>query len=155
MRIATVLAAVLTVMPVLAAGQRHVVFDDKVDFASVTTFAMRAGRATTTRPELNNRLILSKVEPAIRSGLLAKGLKESADAPDVFVAFRVGEDRPNGPSVIFNRGTLVIEVIARDGNRTIWQGIQTDDTTNPGKVAERLPGSVKKLLSEYPPKRKK
>ena len=37
----------------------------------------------------------------------------------------------------------------------IWQGIQTDDTNNPAKVAERLPGSMKKLLSEYPPKRKK
>src|SRR4051812_2947248 len=102
--------------PVLLADHRHVVADDKVDFAGIKTFSLRAGGARTTKPELNNKLILKKVEDAIRVELSAKGLKESEDRPDVIVGFTVGEDRPNGPSVIFDQGTLVIQVTARESS---------------------------------------
>lgn len=141
--------------PLLLADHRHVISDDKVDFAVLRTFSIREGAAKTTRPELNNTLIFKKTEDAIRAQLSAKGLTESPNRPDVIVSFTIGDDRPNGPSVIFDQGTLVIAMTARESNSMVWQGVYTDDRSTPAKVAEKLPGMVQKLLSEYPPKKKK
>jgi Domain of unknown function (DUF4136) len=154
-RLALVLAASVLLTPVLLADHQHIVSDDEADFASFKTFAIREGRAATTRPELNNRLIFEKVADAIRSELLAKGLRESADVPDVFVGFSIGEDRPNGPSVIFNEGTLLIDVTTRENPTLVWQGVYTDEKSSPAKVADKLKISVKKLLAAYPPKKRK
>src|SRR5438552_3221447 len=96
----------MCLVPALLADHRHVISDEKADFAGLRTFAIRDGGAKTNRPELNNALIFKKIEEAIRGQLSAKGLKESAASPDVLVGFTVGEDRPNGPSVIFDQGTL-------------------------------------------------
>lgn len=155
MRLATAFAVAVMLATPLLAEQRHVVSAAEADFASVKTFSLQEGRATTKRPELNNPLIFQKVGDAIRKALVSKGLTESATQSDVTIGFVVGEDRPNGPSVIFNRGTLVIDVTARDGNTMIWQGVYTDNGTNPAKIADKLPGYVQKLLSMYPPKKKK
>jgi hypothetical protein len=152
---AIALATAMCLAPALLADQRHVVSDDKVDFPGLKTFSIRAGAAKTTRPELNNALILKKVEDAIRVQLSAKGLTEAVDRPDMMVGFMIGGDRPNGPSVVFDRGTLVIDMTARESNRMIWQGVYTDDKSTPAKVAGKLPEMVQKLLSEYPPKKKK
>jgi len=143
------------VVPLLFADYHHVVSDNKTDFSTLKTFSIREGRATTTRPELNNRLIFKKVEDAIRVQLSTKGLTEAQNQADVVVGFRLGEDRPHGPSVTFDRGTLVIDITTREGSSMIWQGVYTDDNATPAKVAGRLPRYVEKLLSEYPPKKKK
>src|SRR5262245_20495020 len=148
--------AALLLTPVLLAEPQSVVSDRTADFASLRTFAIQDGRATTRRPELNNKLLFDKVEDAIRTQLLSKGLTETDDRPDLSIAFTVGEDRPNGPSVTFNQGTLVIDITARETNKQVWQGVYREGrTSSPAKVAEKLPGNVKKLLSDYPPKKKK
>jgi hypothetical protein len=152
---AIALATAMLLAPLLLADRRHVVSDDKVDFAGLKTFSVREGRAKTTRPELNNKLILKKTEDAIRAQLLRKGLTELQDRSDVMVSFTIGDDRPNGPSVIFDQGTLVIDMTARAGNSMIWQGVYTDDSSTPARVAAKLSGMVQRLLSEYPPKKKK
>ena len=141
--------------PLLLADHHHVVTDDKANFSALKTFSIREGRAKTTRPELNNKLIFRKIEDAIRAQLSAKGMTEKQSQPDVVVGFSVGEDRPHGPSVIFDQGTLVIDITARDGNSMIWQGVYTDEKSTPAKLAEKLPRDVQKLLAEYPPKKKK
>jgi len=148
-------AAVVLCAPVLLTDRQHVVADDKVDFSALKSFAIREGRATTTRPELSNKLIFQNIANAIRRQLSAKGLTESPDRPDVVVGFTIGNDRPNGPSVTFDQGTLVIDITTRAGNNTIWHGVYTDDKSSPAKVAEKLPRGVEKLLAEYPPKKKK
>jgi hypothetical protein len=149
------LATVMFIAPLLLADHRQVIADDKTDFSSLKTFSIQEGRARTTRPELNNKLIFRKIEDAIRTQLSAKGLTESQNGPDVVVGFSVGEDRPNGPSVVFDQGTLVIDMTTRDGNRMVWHGVYTDEKSTPAKLAEKLPGIVQKLLADYPPKRKK
>jgi hypothetical protein len=154
-RIATALIASLVLTPMLLANRQHVISDQQTDFSQLRTFAIREGRATTRRPELNNPLLFGKVEAAIRAQLVSKGMKEALDRPDMFVAFTVGEDRPNGPSVTFNQGTLQIEMTAADTNHLVWQVVYRDEKSSPAKVAEKLPGHVKKLLSDYPPKQKK
>lgn len=155
MRPAVGLVIAVLLAPPLAADRRHVISDDTVDCSALKTFSMGEGAAKTTRPELSNKLFLKKIGDAIRAQLSAKGLTESPDRPDMMVSFTIGQDRPNGPSVIFNQGTLVIEMTAREGHSPIWQGVYTDDTRTPAKVADKLPGKVKDLLAEYPPKRKK
>jgi hypothetical protein len=152
---AAALTASLLCAPLLLADRQHVVADDKVDFSTLKTFSIREGRATTTRPELNNTLIFQNIERVIRKQLSAKGLTEAPDRPDVVVGFSIGDDRPHGPSVTFDHGTLVIDIVTSAGNKTIWHGVFTDDQSSPAKVAEKLPRAVEKLLGEYPPKKKK
>jgi hypothetical protein len=144
----------LAIAPRAASGQ-HVVFDDKIDFTRLQTFAIQPGRATTTRPELNNRLILDSAGDAIRAQFAGKRLKEAAtDAADVLVSFSIGQDRPNGPSVTFDEGVIVVQVTRRDPRALIWHGTYRDPQSSPAKLAERVPAYIKKLLAGYPPKRK-
>jgi hypothetical protein len=138
----------------LLADRQYVVFDDKVDFSSLRTFAFQGGRATTTRSELNNALILKSVEDAIRAQLVDKGMKEATTSPDVWVHFSVGQDRPNGPSVTFDEGVIVVQMTKRDSSSLIWHGTYRDEKSSPARLAERLPACIKKLLSGYPPKKK-
>jgi hypothetical protein len=152
---AIALVIAMGLAPVLLADRRHVVSDDKVDFAGLKTFSLRDGDANTTRPELNNPLVFKKTADAIRAQLSAKGLTESPIRPDALVGFTIGADRPNGPSVIFDQGTLVIDVTVRETNRMVWHGVYTDDRSTPAKVAEKLPAMVQKLLAGYPPRKKK
>jgi hypothetical protein len=154
-RVAASLIVLLLFAPALLAGRREVIIDDKADFTRIKTFLMREGQATTTRPELSNRLFLANISDAIRRQLSAKGLTESPDRPDVMVRFTIGQDRPHGPSVVFDRGTLVIEMTARESGASIWHGVYTDETSAPAKVAEKMPGKVQSLLAEFPPKKTK
>jgi len=155
MKTATLLAMGMLFAPLLLADRRHVVADDKVDFAAIKTFSIRQGSAKTTRPELNNKLIFKKVEDAIREQLSGKGLTEAQNRPDVVVGFSVGEDRPHGPSVTCDHGTLVIDMTSRDSNSLIWQGVYTDENSTPAKLAEKFPREAQRLLSQYPLKKKK
>jgi len=155
MRFATALAVAVVLAPALVLAQQHIVLDVETDFATLKTFAIREGRATTSRPEIDNDLIFRKVADAIRKSLVAKGMTESATRADVTVGFTLGEDRPNGPSVAFNRGTLAIDFRVPDGDRMVWQGVYRDDTNNPARVADNLPSYVQKVLSKYPPKKKR
>jgi hypothetical protein len=147
------LTLALAATPLAAAGQ-HVVFDDKIDFSRLQTFAIQPGHATTTRPELNNRLILASGEDAIRAQLLTKRLREVATDPDILVSFSLGQDRPNGPSVTFDEGVIVVQVTNRDTSTLIWHGTYRDQRSSPARLAERVPAYIKKLLAGYPPKKK-
>jgi len=153
-RTLTALVTLMLIAPLLLADHQHVVFDEKADFSTLKTFAIREGRATTTRPELNNRLMFKKTEDAIRAHLVSKGFTESGNRPDVTVGFSIGADRPNGPSVIFDQGTLLIEMTKLDNKSLVWQGVYTDESSNPARFAEKVPGNVKKMLSKFPPKKK-
>jgi hypothetical protein len=154
-RTTILIAALLVSAPLLLADSHYIVADDKVDFGKIKTFAILQGRANTTRPELNNKLILKKVEDAIRAQLLAKGLTDGQNRADVVLSYTVGQDRRSGPRTIFDKGSLLIEIKTRDTNTLVWQGVYTHEESNPAKVAEKLESRVQKLLSEYPPKKKK
>ena len=45
----------------------------------------------------------------------------------------------------------------RDGGSRslVWRGVYRDDESTAAKISEKLPEDVKKLFSEYPPKKKK
>lgn len=181
MRVTALLAGLIVCSSLLFADDRTVDFDQQVDFSKIKTFNIRRGEVTSQKPELNNPLFAKKLGEAIRAELLAKGLKETADRPDVYVDYSIagldyslvvnrpasrGPDGPNGrPGVViqgagpqpvrFTEGTLTVEMNIREPGTLIWRGQYRDEERNGSKLAQKLPVDAKKLLSDYPPKKKK
>jgi hypothetical protein len=109
--------------------------------------------------------------------LVARGLKETATAPDLLVDFRItGSDisttqrgmsiggpgfrgRPmasSGPQPLrFTEGTLVIDLSRAAAPTPIWRGVYRDDESTGSKLVEKLPADAKKLLERYPPPKPK
>jgi hypothetical protein len=164
----------------LSGDTRSVEFDPNVDFSTIRTFTIRDGKVNSEKPELNNRLFIQALGDSIRGALTAKGLKEVAANPDVFIDFRIagmdysviggrrGTRIPDGPGrqrgfvvpgtgpqpELFTEGTLVID-ISKDQYRTlIWRGTYRDEERSSPTLARRLPEDARKLLSEYPPRKK-
>jgi hypothetical protein len=177
MRISVLLFGLLASV-VLLADDRTIDYDPNTDFSKVKTFALREGRIDSPKPELNNRLFGLKLTEAIRSELLAKGLKESRESPDVFIDFSItGRDLsvvergvdvrmptmrgmpgvviPSGgpQAVLLTEGALVIDM-KDPGGKLLWRGTHRNEENRSPKLAQKLPADAKKLLSQYPPKKK-
>jgi hypothetical protein len=144
-----VAASLLT--PLILAQNHYVEADSKTDFATFETFTVREGQVTSQRPEFRNKHALNEIRSAIRADLLAKGLKETSDRPDLIVTFSVTE-RPKAGGLSF--GSLVIEMTRRTADGPVWRGY-SDDSRTIAKLVKRLPDEAAKLLSEYPPKNTK
>jgi hypothetical protein len=54
----------------------------------------------------------------------------------------------------FVEGVLVIDMIAGTPGTLVWRGVYRDNEKSSAKFSDKLPGDARKLLSEYPPKRK-
>jgi len=142
---------------VLFADDRIVDFDHHTDFSTLKSFALRDGKIDSPEPELNSTLLSKKIGDAIRTELLSRGLKETVNNPDVIVDYSVsGQDfnEARGGPVSSSEATLVIDVTKRDSRDLIWRSVYRDSERNNAKLAQRLPGDVKKSLAEYPPKQK-
>jgi hypothetical protein len=153
--------AVLLLGVAISADEQSIVFDDKTDFAKLRTFAIGEGKCDSARPELNNPLYMKKLAETIRTALAAKGLKETADNPDIVVNYHIDgvevstADRPSERllgGVIFVRGAITVDLVKRDSKLLLWKGIYRDDEKNGPKLAQSLPSDIKKLLAQYPPK---
>jgi hypothetical protein len=158
----TVLALLVLLAPALSADSHHVEIDPKADFAAFKTFVIRDGRATSRSAEINNTVLLTKIQDTIRTGLSMAGLKETPDHADLIVTFTLGEQGQRGTVgrgirdmrvVTTSEGTLVIQMLS--GTNVVWHGTYTDEEANPAKLAHRLPDDAKKLLRELPAKNKK
>jgi len=144
------------------ADTHHIETDKKVDFSTFKTFAVREGRVSSRNAEINNKLTLKAIEDSIRATLIAGGLKEAADRPNLIVSFSLAEEGQRGvvgrgirnaQVVSTSEGTLVIDMTSPAASAPVWHGIYTDDEDNAARLAKKLPGDAKKLLSEFPPKR--
>jgi uncharacterized protein DUF4136 len=162
MRKAAVLAILILLAPTLLADSYHIEVDDKADFSAFKTFVVREGRATSRKAEINSTLLLTKIQDAIRTGLSAKGMKETPDGPDLIVTFSLGEQGQRGVVgrgirntrvITTSEGTLVIEMTS--GKNLVWHATYVDSEGDAAKLAKKLPDDAKKLMSEYPPKKKK
>ena len=114
MRLATLSICWIFCAALLFADEHNVDFDHHTNFSTLKTFAVREGKINSPRPELNNAIIGKKVADAIRAELFAKGLKETASSPDIFVDFSItGEDfsATRGGPAAFSQGTLVIDLV--------------------------------------------
>jgi hypothetical protein len=147
---------------VIFADEQSIVFDDQTDFSKLRTFAIGEGKCDSARPELNNPLYMKRLAETIRTGLTAKGMKETADNPDILVNYHIDgievstADRPSERllgGVIFIRGTITVDLVRRDSKLLLWKGIYRDDEKNGPKLAQSLPSDIKKLLAQYPPRK--
>lgn len=78
--------AVLLFSSVLVAGDHVVDYDRTVDFSGIRTFAFRNSRVGMDRPEIRNSLVTDRATGAIRSALLARGLREVEQGADILVS---------------------------------------------------------------------
>ena len=183
MRIATFLVmCVLCSAIAFADDESNINVDATFDFSKVATFAIRPGRIDSQKPELNNRLFLQKIDAAIRAAVVAKGLKEVVDRPDVVVSFSVasmdysvtggqrGTRTPDGPRgsgirgevipgtgpipELFTEGTLVIDMTVGQTGALVWRGTYRDEERSGPRLARNLPEDATKLLSKYPPRKR-
>jgi len=162
----------------LGADDNTVDFDADVAFASFRTFAIKDGKIDSARPEVNNSLVANSLKKAIRDELVTRGLKETADKPDILIQYIIdateysvgsgGRANPIGPGrggraerggstatpVDFIEGILVIDVSTAQPAQLVWRGVYRDDEKNSAKFAQKLTGDARKLLSQYPPKKK-
>ena len=164
------LALAFLFVSVLMADQHSVDADENADFTQFHSFNIRQAAINSKKPELNSPIVKQRIGDAIREQLTAKGLQAGAQPPDLVVNFRFGaadkrevESWPvgrwgRGRAYDVNRfteGTLVIDIMDREGRNLVWRGIYTDDEKDATKLAKKLTEDVKKLFEEYPPKKKK
>jgi len=168
MRLQTVAAGVMLSALALCADNRTITFDKGVDFSALKTFSVHEVQINSIRPELKNALFATQMADAVRKALTAKGLKETADHPDFVVDSSVmthpaGRRGSPGRPVRQVRGTagpllteetLVIDINAGQPAKLVWHGTYRRDGETAAKLAEKLPDDAKKLLSQYPPKKK-
>jgi hypothetical protein len=163
---------VLVCAVTLLADDRSITFDKNVEFSTFKTFAVHDVRVSSSRPELSNALFATQVGEAIRTVLTAKGLTETPDRADLLVDSSVtgvdysigsagranplppGRPTPSFAPVSFTEGTLVIDLTAGQSSKLVWHGVYRRPRDSAAKLAQKLPDDAKKLLSEYPPKKK-
>jgi hypothetical protein len=162
MKTATALGLLVLLATPLWADSHHVEVDARADFTAFKTFVIREGRASSRNAEINNQLLLTKIQDSIRTGLTTAGLRETPNRADLVVTFTLGEQGQRGTVgrgirdmrvVTTSEGTLVIEML--NGANLVWYGTYTDEEANPAKLARRLPEDAKKLLRQLPPNKKK
>jgi len=166
-RLLALVGVLLGLTAVVLADESSVQADPTIDFSVLRTFSFRVQQVQSRREELYNPLFLKKLALAIRRGLIAKGLTETRDRPDLLVDFTVtGEDFGDaqrrlvrgirgGPVAIrqpirIAEGTLVIDVFKRDDTDPIWRGVYRDDERTGSKLTLKLPEDAKQLISKYP-----
>ena len=183
MRAATAFIALLLLSAPLGADDHIVDFDIHFDFSQVRTFAIRDGKVISARTELNNSLVIQNLRQALTTALTARGLKATTGRPDVFVEFRVdgldysvgpfgratriagrgqrGRGRPgtadpeSATPPGFSEAVLVVDLLASQPELLIWRGVYRDNERNASRLVEKLPDDARKLVGEYPPRRRR
>ena len=157
------------ITPTLFADNQDVDHDPQADFSKFKTFTLRENTIAVKTPDLNSPLVQKKIDEAIRTQLTTKDLREVQNQADLVVTYRLGsaqrrevETFPVGPwgrrrrieRYKFTEGTLVVDLTTREPRDLVWRGVYRDDESNPSKISEKLPNDIKKLFSDYPPKKK-
>src|SRR6188474_2629265 len=136
-RLAVVCVGVVLASLCLDADEMSVSVDPKANFALFKTFVFRERKIDSDRAELDNRLFIKKLESAIRTGLVAKGLTVAGSGADLLVDFILtGQDinttarsamRGMGPQPVRSTaGTLVIDMYRPAETNPVWRGIYRD-----------------------------
>jgi Domain of unknown function (DUF4136) len=161
------------------AGEQHdVSFAAGVDFRALKTFAIATAEITSSKPEIDNRLFRQRMEEAIRTTLIKKGMREVAEHADFSVQFSfhdqdvsaVQRTRPTrlpdtaagrgsvipgtGPTpVLYTEGTLVIDI--NDASASLlWRGTWRDREQSGPQLSRNLSEDARKLLADFPPRRR-
>ncbi len=159
-------------------------YDPSVDFSQFKTFAMYTGK-TIPGDELNQHpLVKKRVENNIKEELERKGFKlvDESEADFIVVPHAGVKDKtqitnwggagygygwydpwwgPYGSRVDVNQyeeSTLVIDIVSTKNKQMAWRGMGTGivkDYSNPEDQNENVKKYVTRILSEFPPHKKK
>lgn len=168
------IAALVLVPAALVAQKTSFDYDKTANFATFKTYGLKDGT------KVGNPLIDNRIVAAIESELAAKGLKPSAEKPDITVIYHVAFDKQKditafstggGPygyrwgggwggttDVRVNEilvGTLVIDVADANKNEVVWRGMGVKEVDVQAKADKRdknINAAVKKILKDFPPK---
>jgi uncharacterized protein DUF4136 len=141
-RLTALSIGVMLSVATLGADDRSISFDKTLDFSKIKTFAVHEPRVPSLKPELDVALRAARISDVARQVLRGKGLTETSEFPDVIVEYRVTE------------GTLVIDLTTGPPAKVVWHGVYRRSNRSVAKLAQKLPGEAKKLLSEYPRRKK-
>jgi len=146
---------------VLLADTHRVGADGKIDFSAFKTFVVREGYPTSGQPSSGNQgtkrtpdvdpRLTQSVRDALRSTFSSRGIKENPNSADLIVNFRI-EVAMHSKEVT---GIVIVDLTNTATDTIIWHGQCIDEEETSAKVEKHLPENAKKLLSEYPPKKKK
>jgi hypothetical protein len=171
-----VCAALLLSSALVLADDHSVIFDEDVDFSTFKTFTMRDATIASARPELQFPAVAESLGVSVRAALVASGLKDLPDRGDLVaessvkgVDYEIGPlgranvvrpprasgAGPAGSTVDFTEVTLVVDLKRAGSEVLIWRGVYHDTEKDAGKLADALPKDAAKLLSEFPPRKKK
>ena len=163
------LAAALLVPAALRADDVDIDFDPAVDFAQYKTFAWRGGNIHTNYPGLDNTLVQKRIREAITARLVAKGLRETDEKPDLGVRFRLGAQNRKDVELVpagwygrrtrrvvrhYTHGTMVIDLNDASKRELVWRATCTNTANDPSKLEGKINDDVRKAFDRYPPKKK-
>ena len=177
LRVAAVALALL--LPALVLAQKTSFdFDKTVDFSKFKTYALRDGTKVAD-PLVHNRIVAG-----IEAEMAAKGLTKNDANPDVVAVYHVAFDKQQDitaystggggygrygygwgggwgtTDVRVNEilvGTLIIDVADAKNKAMVWRGMGVKEVDVQAKAEKRdknIAGAVKKILQNFPPKKK-
>lgn len=176
MRFAPILAVLAVLSAPVLAADYIVDVDRQVDFSAQRTFSFRRTLMQSERPELNSELVRDQITAAVRSALVARGLKETSENSDLLVDWTAGGQRfginewrnaipldnlpgerglPAGnpwrnlPEAFVN-GLLTVDLTMRSSDLLVWRGVYRNKEKGSARLAHQLPSYATKLLAAYP-----
>lgn len=163
-------------LPALAAAQKTSFdFDKTTDFTKFKTYALKDGT------KVGDPLIDNRIVAAIEAELAAKGLTKSDASPDVVAVYHVAFDKQKDitayssgyggygyrwgggwgtTDVRVNEilvGTLIIDLADATKKEVVWRGMGVKEVDTQAKAEKRdknISSAVKKIMQNYPPKKK-
>jgi Domain of unknown function (DUF4136) len=169
-------AAVALLVPTLVLAQKTSFdFDKSADFSKYKTYALKDGT------KVGDPLIDNRIVAAIEMELAAKGMTKNDAKPDVVAVYHVAFDKQQDitayssgyggygyrwgggwgtTDVRVNQilvGTLIIDVADANKQEVVWRGMGVKEVDTQAKADKRdknITGAVKKILQNFPPKKK-
>lgn len=151
-------------------------FDRSINFSGYHTYAWISGpQEATGDRRLDNALLDARIRTAIDEQLHSKGYTTTADrSAEFFVAYHVGMkdmmkgastqnyigDRAHGTYTTlsdiqpYKEGTLLIDIVDAASKQLVWQAsalAEADQGLTPKEREERITGTVRAMLSHFPP----
>jgi len=174
MKSMTVLIAAVVLAPAVVLAQKTSFdYDKTANFAAFKTYSLKDGT------KVGDPLIDNRIVSAIETELAAKGMKASAEKPDVTVVYHIAFDKQKDitayntgrggyrwgggwgtTDVRVNEilvGTLVIDIADANKGELAWRGIGVKEVDVQAKAEKRdknISAAVKKILKDFPPKPK-
>ena len=119
---------------------------------------------------LNNPIIRKNIQSAIERELQAKGMQQSDESPDVFIAIHTGVKdkvdverhayrygrwgrRVGSYTTVeqYKEGSIVVVLVDGKTREMIWRGVAKDALSKGESRSDYVDEMIKELFKEYPP----